>query len=56
LLIDKDFSPFELATKIEELINRDDFSRLRRGSREEWEKKSMADKVYPDFINHLLSL
>jgi colanic acid/amylovoran biosynthesis glycosyltransferase len=56
LLIDKDFSPLELATKIEELINRDDFSRLRRGSREEWEKKSMADKVYPDFINHLLSL
>lgn len=54
LLIDKDFSPLELANKIEELANRADLSKFRRVAREEWENKSMADKVYPDFINHLL--
>jgi glycosyltransferase involved in cell wall biosynthesis len=54
LLIGKDFSPSELAVKIEELINRSDFIALRRSAREEWEQKSMADKVYPDFLNHLL--
>jgi glycosyltransferase involved in cell wall biosynthesis len=56
LLIDKDFSPSELAIKIEELANRPDLITLRRNVREQWENKSMADKVYPDFLNHLLSV
>ena len=56
LLIDKDFSPSELAMEIEELANRSDVSTLRRNAREEWENKSMADKVYPDFIKHLSSV
>lgn len=54
LLINIDIAPQELAFKIEELISRPDISTLRRGAREIWENKSMADKVYPDFINHLL--
>ena len=56
LMIDKEFSPSELANKIEELANRSDLIKLRRASREEWENKSMADKVYPDFMNYLLSV
>ena len=54
LLIDRDFSLLKLANKIEELANRTDLGKLRRASREEWENKSMADKVYPDFMNYLL--
>jgi glycosyltransferase involved in cell wall biosynthesis len=54
LLINIDIAPQELAYKIEELISRPDLSKLRRGAREIWENKSMADKVYPAFINHLL--
>jgi colanic acid/amylovoran biosynthesis glycosyltransferase len=56
LLIDNDFLPLELATKIEEMANMSDLGTLRRNARDEWEKKSMADKVYPEFINHLLSV
>lgn len=56
LLIAKDVSPSELAINIEELANRNDLIKLRRTAREEWEDKSMADKVYPDFISHLLSV
>ena len=56
LLIKAVFSPEELAGKIEELIQRDDFINLRSASREEWEKNSMAQNVYPWFINHLVSL
>jgi glycosyltransferase involved in cell wall biosynthesis len=54
LLIDSDFSPEELAVKIVELTQRNDFMDIRSASRKEWEKKSMADKVYPEFINQLL--
>ena len=54
LLIEADFSPEELAGKITELSRRDDFSDLRSRSREEWEKKSMADNVYPEFVDQLL--
>jgi len=56
LLIDKDFSPSELAPQIEELVKRSDFNLLRIAAREEWENKSMADKIYPGFISKLLSL
>ena len=54
LLIDADFSPDELANKIEALTKRNDFINLRSASREEWEKKSMAEKVYPEFVDQLL--
>jgi colanic acid/amylovoran biosynthesis glycosyltransferase len=55
LLIERDFSPLKLANQIEELANRVDLIKLRRASREEWENKSMAGKVYPDFLKYLLS-
>jgi colanic acid/amylovoran biosynthesis glycosyltransferase len=54
LLIDADFSPESLAYKIEELTKKDDFIKIRSASREEWEKKSMAEKVYPEFIDQIL--
>lgn len=54
ILIESDFSSEELAGKIEALIQRGDFSNLRTASREEWEKKSMAQNVYPGFIDQLL--
>jgi len=56
LLIDSDFSPEELAVKIVELTRRNDFMYLRSASRKEWEKKSMADNVYPQFIKQLLQM
>lgn len=56
LLIDKKISPASLANNIEELANRTDLYMLRRAAREEWEKRLIEDKVYPDFISHLLSL
>ena len=56
LLIDKDFSPESLAYKIEVLINKPDLTTMRKAARSEWEKRSMADKIYPGFIDHLLSL
>jgi|WetSurMetagenome_2_1015567.scaffolds.fasta_scaffold02902_7 colanic acid/amylovoran biosynthesis glycosyltransferase len=56
LLIEKDFSTSDLATKIEELANRSDFIELRRTARKEWENKSMADKVFPEFISQILSV
>jgi glycosyltransferase involved in cell wall biosynthesis len=54
LMIEADFSCEELAAEIEALIQRGDFSNLRSASREEWEKKSMAQNVYPGFIDQLL--
>ena len=54
-LIDKDFPPESLAYKIEELLNKPDLTTMRKAARSEWEKRSMADKVYPGFIDHLLS-
>jgi colanic acid/amylovoran biosynthesis glycosyltransferase len=56
LLVDADFSPEELASKIEELIKADNYLSLRAASREEWEKKCMAENVYPAFINQLLNV
>lgn len=56
LLIEADFSPEELAGKIKELTRRDDFSNLRSSSREEWEKKAMAQNIYPGFMDQLLSI
>jgi colanic acid/amylovoran biosynthesis glycosyltransferase len=56
LLIDVDFSPEELARSIETFIKRDDLTDIRKASREEWENKSMAENVYPDFINQLLNI
>ncbi len=55
LLIDVNFSPEVLARSIETFIKRDDLIEIRKASREEWENKSMAEKVYPAFINQLLS-
>jgi colanic acid/amylovoran biosynthesis glycosyltransferase len=54
LLIDADFYPEELAGKIETIAQKTDFNDLRLASRREWKKKSMAEKVYPEFINQLL--
>jgi colanic acid/amylovoran biosynthesis glycosyltransferase len=56
LRVNADISPEELAEKIEELTQRNDFIDLRSASRKEWEKKSMAVEVYPEFVNQLLSL
>jgi glycosyltransferase involved in cell wall biosynthesis len=56
LLIEADFSPEYLATRIEALIGGDDLFNLRSASRKEWEKKSKAENVYPAFINQLLTL
>jgi colanic acid/amylovoran biosynthesis glycosyltransferase len=56
LLIEKDFLPEELAARIEELINRKDYSLIRSTARAEWENKSMAEKVYPGFINNIDSI
>jgi glycosyltransferase involved in cell wall biosynthesis len=56
LLVNADISPEELGCKIEELIQKPEFINLRLASRKEWEKKSMAEKVYPEFVNQLLSL
>jgi colanic acid/amylovoran biosynthesis glycosyltransferase len=56
LLIDKDFSPAELASALEKYAQRPDPEILRKAAREEWEKMSMAEKVYPEFINNLLTL
>jgi len=54
LLVNADISPEELAEKIEELTQKKDFIDLQSASRLEWEKKSMAGKVYPEFIEQLL--
>lgn len=56
LLIDPEFSPEYLAGKIEELIRRNDLNNLRIAAREEWEKRLMAQKVYPAFFVQLLSI
>lgn len=56
LLVKADISPEELACKIEELTQKPEFFNLRRASRIEWEKISMAEKVYPEFIDQLRSL
>jgi colanic acid/amylovoran biosynthesis glycosyltransferase len=56
LLLDVDFVPEELATCIESFVSRMDPEQIRKTSREEWEKISKAENVYPEFINKLLSL
>jgi glycosyltransferase involved in cell wall biosynthesis len=56
LLVESDFSPDSLAGKIEELVNKTDFLALRKAARDEWEIKSMAEKVYPGFISHILTV
>lgn len=53
LLIEADFSPADLAGKIKEMMLRDDYYDLRIAARQEWEKKSMAENVYPGFIHQL---
>jgi colanic acid/amylovoran biosynthesis glycosyltransferase len=54
LLIDPDFSPIELAGKIEDLVAREDIKDFRTASRNQWEQISKADIVYPGFIEELL--
>jgi colanic acid/amylovoran biosynthesis glycosyltransferase len=54
LLIDVDFSPEELARRIESFVKRDDLNEIRIAARKEWENKSMAENVYPSFIYQLL--
>ena len=56
LLIKSDFSAEELAGKIESMVQNNDYINLRSESRKEWEKKSMAEKVYPEFVNQLLQI
>jgi glycosyltransferase involved in cell wall biosynthesis len=56
LIIDKDFSPALLAKKIEEMAGRSDLEIIRRSARAEWENKSMAKNIYPEFITRLLSV
>ncbi|MBA4321553.1 MAG: glycosyl transferase family 1, partial [Odoribacter sp.] len=56
LLINSDFSPEELSVRIEELTGRDDINNLRSAAREEWEKKSRAEKVYPEFMDQLVKM
>jgi glycosyltransferase involved in cell wall biosynthesis len=56
LLIDKDFTPALLAKRIEEMAGRSDLEIIRRSAREEWENKSMAKNLYPEFITRLLSV
>jgi glycosyltransferase involved in cell wall biosynthesis len=54
LLINKNFTPSELANNITELACNPELIRLRNASRKKWENISMAEKLYPDLINHLL--
>lgn len=56
MLIDIGFSPEELAENIEAYIKRDDLIDIRNASRKEWEKKSMAENVYPEFVEELSGL
>jgi colanic acid/amylovoran biosynthesis glycosyltransferase len=56
LLIDPDFSPEELAGKIQEFTQIRDINNPRVASREEWEKISKAENVYPSFVLNLLNL
>jgi glycosyltransferase involved in cell wall biosynthesis len=56
VLLDADFSPDELAARIEELIKRPDYNQIRKYAREKWEDEIMAEKVYTEFISHLLSI
>ena len=56
MLVNADISPEELAGKIEELKQKPEFFKLRLASRKEWEKKSMAEKVYPEFVIQLLMM
>jgi colanic acid/amylovoran biosynthesis glycosyltransferase len=56
LLIDPDFSPEELAGKIQEFTQTMDIHNLRAASRAEWEKMSKAENVYPSFVLNLLNL
>jgi len=54
LLINADFTPEYLAGKIIELSQRNDLPEIRVAARKEWEEKSRAENIYPEFIDHLL--
>lgn len=56
LLIDPHFSPKDLSDIIETLYKKGYLFNLRPAAREEWEKKSKAENLYPDFISQLLKL
>jgi colanic acid/amylovoran biosynthesis glycosyltransferase len=54
LLINADFTPEYLAGKILELSQRNDLPEIRAAARKEWEEKSMAENIYPGFIDQLM--
>lgn len=56
LLVDINITPYQLSSKIKELVYSEKYINLRTNARNQWERLCRADVVYPQFIGKLKGL